>query len=182
MKVAVFLAEGFEEIEAISVIDVLRRGGADVDTISISEHLDVEGGHHIIVQADYLFSDVAFDDFDLLVLPGGMPGTTNLGNHKELSKLLTQFSDKGKKLAAICAAPSILGELNLLKGKEATCYPGYEKQLIGCKVMDKNVVVSDNIVTGKGAGVAIDFALELLSLYMDDAFVESLRTKMIALK
>lgn len=182
MKVAVFLADGFEEIEAISIIDVLRRGEVEVDTISISGQPEVKGGHDIIVQADQVFSKMEIHKYDVLVLPGGMPGTINLGKHKELCDLLISFSTEGKKIAAICAAPSILGQLKLLEGKEATCYPGFEKQLIGCKVTNKNVVVSGNIITGKGAGVAIDFALELLKWYKDDAFVGNLRVKMIASK
>lgn len=180
MKVAVFLADGFEEIEAISIIDVLRRGMIEVDTISISENFEVNGAHGIIVIADKKFSEEQFDYYDMLVLPGGMPGTTNLGKHEGLCKLLTRFALEGKKLAAICAAPSVLGQLRILEGKEATCYPGFEKQLIGCKLMNKDVVVSDNIITGKGAGVAIDFALELLKVYKAHDFVENLRIKLIA--
>lgn len=182
MKVAVFLADGFEEIEAISIIDVLRRGEVDVKTISITERLNVEGGHGIIVQADHFFSDIEFNDYDVLVLPGGMPGTTNLGKHNGLCNLLKRFSIEGKKIAAICAAPSILGQLKLLEGKEATCYPGYEKQLTGGKFKNMDIVISDNIITGKGAGVAIDFALRILKWCKDDEYVENLRKKLIASK
>ncbi|PKM94071.1 MAG: DJ-1 family protein [Firmicutes bacterium HGW-Firmicutes-1] len=179
MKVAIFLAEGFEEIEAISIIDVLRRGEANVDTISISNSQYVEGGHSITIKADKLFTETQFDDYDMLVLPGGMPGTTNLGKHKQLCALLIEFNKKGKTLGAICAAPSVLGELGILNNKESTCYPGYESQLIGCKVKNMDIVTSNNVITGKGAGVAISFALELLKTSKDSSYIEALRKKMI---
>ncbi|PKM50923.1 MAG: DJ-1 family protein [Firmicutes bacterium HGW-Firmicutes-7] len=179
MNVAVFLAEGFEEIEAISIIDVLRRGEANVDTISISNSVCVEGGHRITVKADKLFSGTQFEDYDMLILPGGMPGTTNLGKHEQLCKLLVEFNEKGKKIGAICAAPIVLGKLGILDNKEATCYPGYEDQLKGCVVVNSDIVTSSNIITGKGAGVAILFTLELLKLSKDHDYVEALKKKLI---
>lgn len=180
MKVAVFLAEGFEEIEAISIVDVLRRGEAFVDVISIADSEYVEGGHHITIKVDKSFAGTQFDEYDILILPGGMPGTTNLSKHDQLCKLLVDFNNKGKKIGAICAAPSILGKLGILKNQEATCYPGYEDQLIGCNVNNRDIVTSNNIITAKGAGVAISFALELLKLSKDANYIEDLRKKMIA--
>lgn len=182
MKAAIFLTEGFEEIEAVSIIDVLRRGQVTIDLISITGKLEVEGAHHIKVMGDQLFEDMSFEDFDMLLLPGGMPGTKNLLAHEGLCSLLKEFNEAQKPLGAICAAPSVLGQLGILNNKEGTCYPGFEDQLLGCKVLDQNVVVSHNIVTGKGAGVAIDFALEILKAYHTDDYVNQLRNSLIASK
>lgn len=159
--VLIFLADGFEEIEALTVVDILRRGGASVKTVSINDSLTVEGSHGIKVLADMLFSDVRGLDFDMLVLPGG-PGTKLLKNHQGLTGLLT--ANKDKHIAAICAAPSVLGGLNLLNGKSAVCYPGYENQLGGAAFVDEKVVVSGNIITSKAAGTAMDFAFAVLEV------------------
>jgi len=155
MKAMVFLADGFEEIEAIAPIDIMRRAGIEVTTISVSREKEVRGAHGVLVEADRLFEEVSFSDADLLFLPGGMPGTKNLNAHDGLKQLLLKHANEGKKLAAICAAPSILGELGLLKGKEAVCFPGFEETLKGAIVSDKKVVQSGNIITGKAAGAAI---------------------------
>lgn len=179
MKMALFLAEGFEEIEAIAIIDVLRRGGAEIDIISITSTLLVKGAHQITVLADQIFTDMNFDSYDMLLLPGGMPGTTNLKSHKELCNLLVQFHQQEKFIGAICAAPSILGELGILKGKQATCYPGFEKYLRSCEHLDQAVVRSENILTGKGPGVAIQFGLEILKLFKNEEFISELRSKLI---
>jgi len=162
MKAFVFLADGFEEIEAITPIDILRRADIEVTTISISNNKEVRGAHGIIVIADYLFTQADFSNNDLIVLPGGMPGTKNLEAHEGLKKLIQLQISKGKKLAAICAAPSILGKMGILEGKEAICYPGYENQLFGTTLSDEKVVKSGLITTAKGAGVAIGFALKLV--------------------
>jgi 4-methyl-5(b-hydroxyethyl)-thiazole monophosphate biosynthesis len=162
MKTMVFLADGFEEIEAIAPIDIMRRAGIEVTTISVSREKEVRGAHGVLVEADRLFEEVSFSDADLLFLPGGMPGTKNLNAHDGLKQLLLKHANEGKKLAAICAAPSILGELGLLKGKEAVCFPGFEETLKGAIVSDKKVVQSGNIITGKAAGAAIEFALKLV--------------------
>ena len=162
MKAMVFLADGFEEIEAIAPIDIMRRAGIEVTTISVSREKEVRGAHGVLVEADRLFEEVSFSDADLLFLPGGMPGTKNLNAHDGLKQLLLKHANEGKKLAAICAAPSILGELGLLKGKEAVCFPGFEETLKGAIVSDKKVVQSGNTITGKAAGAAIEFALKLV--------------------
>lgn len=179
MKMALFLAEGFEEIEAVAIVDVLRRGGVEVDMISVTASKQVAGAHQIVVLADCLFADANFSTYEMLLLPGGMPGTKNLKTHTALCKLLIEFHLKEKFLGAICAAPSILGELGILNGKQATCYPGFEKYLIGCTYVDQAVVRSDYILTGKGAGVAIQFGLEILRIFHDDEFVNELSVRMI---
>ena len=128
---ALFLAEGFEEIEAITVIDVLRRAEIPVKTVSITPSLQVKGAHGVVVEADTTFETVTADDFDFLILPGGMPGTKHLDENKKLNDWLLAHVGRGGRVAAICAAPSVLGRLGLLKGKKATCYPGFESMLLG---------------------------------------------------
>jgi len=173
MKVFLFLADGFEEIEAIAPIDILRRAEIEVVTVSISDNKLVRGAHNIFVQADSLFSETDFSEDCLLLLPGGMPGTKNLDAHVGLKNLLKEHAENKKPIAAICAAPSILGKMGLLDGKDAICFPGFEDQLIGAVVSKDKVVKSGLITTAKAAGVAIQFALKL---------VEDLKGKKIAEK
>ncbi len=181
-KIAVFLAVGFEEIEAVTVIDILRRAGLEVDVISASGSDCVEGSHGIILSTDKLFYTVDYDVYDMLILPGGMPGTDNLNAHDGLKELLLRFNDRGKHIAAICAAPLVLGELGILDGRDAICYPGFEKRLKGAKISKDSVVRSKNIITGKGAGYADDFAFEILKDFIDEKEIRSLRDSMNAIK
>ncbi len=160
---AIFLATGFEEIEALTTVDLLRRAGIEVDMISISNKLEVEGGHGICVKANNKIENIDFDSYDAFILPGGMPGTTNLGENKRLMKELVEQNQKEKLVAAICAAPSLLGKIGILKGKNACCYPGYEKELLGANVRTHAVERDENIITSRGAGTAIDFALEIIT-------------------
>lgn len=162
MKAFVFLAKGFEEIEAITPVDILKRAGIEVETISISNSKEVVGAHGIVVVADYIFDDADLTDADLIFLPGGMPGTTNLDAHEGVKALVQQQLYDQKLLAAICAAPLIIGKMGFLKGKEAICYPGFENLLEGATISKHNVVKDGNIITGKGAGVAVQFALKLV--------------------
>ena len=158
----IFLANGFEELEAIAPIDILRRADIPVITVSVSDSKMVTGAHNVIVVADQLFSETDFSDNAILILPGGGVGTKNLAAHKQINELLLRQFEKNKNLAAICAAPSVFGNLGFLAGKEAVCYPGYEEKLVGAVLSDKSVVKSDNIITAKGAGVAIPFALKIV--------------------
>lgn len=168
-KVYIFLTDGFEEIEALTVVDILRRANIEISTISITGNEYVTGSHQIMVKADLLFEQVDFLDADMLVLPGGMPGTKHLGTHLGLDKLLKRFNSEGKKLSAICAAPSILGEKGILKGREATCFPGFEAALTGANVKNSSVVEDGNIITSKGMGTAIDFSLALVKNLVGEA-------------
>ena len=161
-KVIVFLAEGFEEIEAISVIDILRRAEITVQSVSITGNQAVLGVHGIRVEADILFEDANFSDADMLVLPGGGPGSNNLNKHENLKSVIAEQNKKGKWLAAICAAPLVLGEMGLLQGKKATCFPGKEPSLIGAILQNEAVVVDGNIITGKGPGFTTIFALQIV--------------------
>lgn len=171
--VTVFLADGFEEIEAVTPIDVLRRGGVPVRTCSITESCLVTGAHQIPFYADTTLAELS-DPEEVILLPGGMPGTLNLKNCEELKKRILSHNEKGKILAAICAAPTILGAFGLLKDKEATCFPGMEEELFAKKHLDKKVVISGNVVTSRGAGTASDFAFALLSLLKGEKLAQEL--------
>lgn len=167
-KVYAFLANGFEEIEALTVVDLLRRAEINIQMVSITGDLEVVGSHNISVLADVLFEETDFTDANLLVLPGGMPGTTGLMEHEGLDKLLIEFSKKKKNMAAICAAPSILGSKGFLEGRKATCYPGFENKLYGSTVVDQDVVEDDNVITSRGLGTAIDFSLSIIKKLIDE--------------
>lgn len=162
-KVYVFFANGFEEIEGLTVVDILRRGQIETVMVSVTGQRVVMGAHNIPVTMDGLFEEYDFSDGSLYVLPGGMPGTRHLGEHEALCELLIKAKAEGKKVAAICAAPSVLGQLGLLKGEKATSYPGFEEKLEGAVITLKPVEVSGQITTSRGMGTAIPFALELLA-------------------
>lgn len=158
----IFLTTGFEEVEALAAVDVLRRAGVNAKTVSVEDSRQVVASHGVKVEADLLFTEANFSDAELLVLPGG---TTRLNEFEELKKLLLTFYGAGIKIAAICAAPMVLGGLGLLKGKKATCYPSFEKYLTGAILAtDQPVVIDGNIVTGKGPAFALEFALTLAEL------------------
>lgn len=160
--VGVFLAKGFEEVEALTVVDILRRGGVDVETVSISKDKEVAGTHKINVQADTTIDAFDFDSCTMIVLPGGMPGTNNLNQCQKLREQIKAFDEAEKYVAAICAAPLVLGDLGLLEGKKCTIYPGMEDRLIGGKPKKDSVVQDGNIITSRGPGKAMTFALYLL--------------------
>ena len=178
-KIAVHLAEGFEEIEAISIIDTLRRAGFEVTVVSMNKSMEVEGAHEITVKADTLFEDLDYDKIDMIVLPGGMPGAANLKAHSGLREQILNFNDLNKPLAAICAAPMVFGNLGLLKEKQATCYPGFEDELHGAVITGEAVEEADNIITGKGAGVAIKFALKIVEKFKGKEVADELGAKMV---
>lgn len=167
MKLYAFLADGFETVEALAVIDVLRRGKIDVCTVSISDKREVTSAHSIPVIADKIFDDCDFSDGDAIFLPGGMPGTLNLEAHAGLSKLIDSYYEEGKYVTAICAAPSILGHHNILKGKKATCYPGYEKDLYGAEATGEAVVADGKVITARGMGKAVELGIKLLEVFTD---------------
>ena len=163
-RVSVFLADGFEEIEGLTVVDLLRRAGVEVTTVSITEKLTIHGAHKIDVQADKMFEEVDYQNEDMIVLPGGMPGTLNLGAHEGVKKVLEQFYEAKKYIGAICAAPSVLGKYGMLDGRKATSYPGFEEQLNCAEYVTEPVAVADFIITSRGLGTAIDFALTLIGI------------------
>jgi 4-methyl-5(b-hydroxyethyl)-thiazole monophosphate biosynthesis len=162
-RAVVFLAAGFEESEAVVTIDVLRRGGIETTVASITEELTVTGAHGLKVVADALLTDVDYSAVDALVLPGGMPGSSNLNACEPLRQLLVAHHSAGKLVAAICAAPLVLGGLGLLKGRKATCYPGFETQLAGATITGEAVTVDAGVITGRGPGVVFAFALSIVA-------------------
>jgi 4-methyl-5(b-hydroxyethyl)-thiazole monophosphate biosynthesis len=163
MRVVVPLAEGFEEIEAVTIIDVLRRADMQVTAVYLKKN-PVTGSHSITVTADKNIDDVQASDFDCIALPGGMPGSNNLKEDKRIIGLVRDFSDAGKITAALCAAPLVLGHAGVLRGKRATCFPGFEGQMTGAEYVQEPVVRDGTIITGRGPGCAIPFALELVAV------------------
>lgn len=159
----VHLAQGFEEIEAVTVVDILRRGGLAAKTVSVTGQREVAGSHGIVLAADLLFEDADYDACEMMVMPGGLPGTTNLLKHKALMETLTGFAASGRPVAAICAAPMIFGAMGLVRGKRATIYPGMEEELKGALVQGDRVVEDDGVVTSQGPATAMEFALALLA-------------------
>ncbi len=179
MKGILFLAEGFEEIEALCPLDLLRRAGLSVQTVGIGGRA-VTGAHGITVLAD--LSDAEYTDQhpDLIFLPGGMPGTLNLAASPVVQAAIASAHAEDAYIAAICAAPSILGDLGLLAGKEATCYPGFEDRLTGAILSEKKVVADGKIITARGMGVATELGLYLVSLFCGSQKAEALRHAVIA--
>lgn len=172
-KAAVFFADGFEEVEALTVVDLLRRAEVEVDMVGAYGEKQVTGSHGIKVVMDKSFEAVDFENMQLLVLPGGMPGTKNLEEHEELIERIKEFYNSDKKIAAICAAPGIFGKLGLLAGKRAVSYPTVEERLTDAVICKNSVEVDGNITTSRGLGTAIDFSLSL---------IEQLRGKELAAK
>lgn len=168
----VFIATGFEETEAIGIVDVLRRANIETLTVSITGEKQVSGAHAMDIVTDLLFDEADFSGADALVLPGGMPGSSNLNAFEPLRKLLLQQDKKEKVVAALCAAPLVLGGLGLLKGRKATAYPGFESQLTGAIVLQDAVVTDGHIITGKGPGFVFDFALEVVTRLRSEAVAE----------
>lgn len=176
-KVNVYLADGFEEVEGLTVVDLLRRAGIEIDMVSIMGRKEITGARKIPVLADKLFEEQ--DDPDMIVLPGGMPGTLHLKAHEGLADLIRKADKEGKVLAAICAAPTIYGEMGLLEGKNATCYPGMEDKLLGANWQEQSVVVDGNFVTSRGVGTAIAFALTLVTILKDEETAKSLANSIV---
>lgn len=175
-----FLANGFEEIEALTVVDFLRRVGVDVKTVAIGNELTVAGSHGITVVADILENDIEINNnLSAVVLPGGLPGATNLEKSKTVNDALEFCFANNKHIAAICAAPMVIGKKGYLDGKNATCYPGFEKHLKGAIINDVKVVTDNNITTGCGPGAAIQFALELARLFTDNEKYKALEESIL---
>jgi 4-methyl-5(b-hydroxyethyl)-thiazole monophosphate biosynthesis len=160
--VYVHLADGFEEIEALTIVDLLRRADIGTETVSITGRLPVTGSHGVKVIADILFEDAVYPECEMIVLPGGLPGSTNLDAHEGLREKIYSFNNQGKWLAAICAAPQVLGHAGVLKGKKATSYPGVEKELEGAELVTDIVVSDQGVITSRGPATAIAFALKII--------------------
>ena len=176
-----FLADGFEEVEALCPLDILRRANLEVTTIGVGGKDVITGSHGITVQAD--IPDVMYRDSspDMIILPGGMPGSANLDESKTVDAALRVAAKKGAYLCAICAAPLVLGKRGYLEGKRAVCYPGFEQFLSGATVSETETVVKDgNVITAKGMGAAFEFGLELVRALKDDKTAESIKKSVFA--
>lgn len=178
-KAGVFFGTGFEEIEALTVVDLLRRAGIETECISIDDKKEVTGAHQITVGMDKGISQTDFTSLDIIVCPGGMPGTKNLEACKILTEQIKKFHEEGKLIGAICAAPSIFGHLGLLQGKKACIYPGMEKELLGAEVVYDEVVKTDNIITSRGMGTAIAFGLKIVEQFTDKNTADELGKKVV---
>lgn len=178
-KVYIFLADGFEDIEGLTVVDLMRRAQIDIQTVSIKDTKEVQTSHGITLFADRIFEETDFGDADMLVLPGGMPGTRYLGEYQPLTDLLTDFYEKGGKIAAICAAPSVFAKLGFLKGRTATSYPSFMEKLDGAVTTEAAVAVDGNVTTSRGLGTAIDFALSLIAQLTGEAKAEEIASSIV---
>lgn len=178
-KTFIFLAEGYEEVEMLTVVDMLRRANISIDMVSITRCLSVVSSHNVTIDADLLFEDANFETADMLILPGGVPGTPNLFAFKPLTDKLIEFNNKGKYIAAVCAAPSILGELGILKGKKATCFPGYEEKLLDAEYVKQPAVTDGNIITSRGMGTCIEFAGAIITALESAEKANEIKKKII---
>lgn len=178
-RIAIFFAEGYEEIEALTVVDMCRRAGIEIDMVSVTEEMKVKGAHGIEVTMDAVLKDYDVQEVDMIVLPGGWPGTPNLEKAPKLMCNVEAFAKCGKYVAAICAAPSILGHLGLLEGKTACCYPGFEEELTGATVTYNSCEIDGNIITARGMGCAIDFSKEIIRVLAGDEKAEEIVEKII---
>ena len=178
-RASVFLADGFEEIEGLAVVDILRRAGVEVTTVSIKKNCMITGRSNITVLADKWFGEMDFANEDLLVLPGGMPGTTNLRDYAPLTALLSQWYEEKRLMGAICAAPMVFGGMGFLNGRKATIYPGMEAELKGATPVAEPVVVDAFLVTSRGMGTAIPFALKLVELLLGKEKAEEIAVSIV---
>ncbi len=175
-RLGIFMADGCEEIEGLAVVDLIRRTDEiEITMISISGKKEVTGSHKITFLADALASEVDFDALDGIILPGGMPGTLHLQADEIVNKVIKKFAAEGKMVAAICAAPSVLGAAGLLEGRHATCYPGFEDKLLGAETLEDAVVIDGHMITSRGMGTAIDFGLAIIWHLCDDEVMERMK-------
>ena len=179
-KSYLFLAEGFEEIEALTVVDVMRRAGMPVVTVSVTEELEVLGAHGIKVKADAVIGDIDCVDAEWLIAPGGMPGSTNLAECDLLTAALKKHYAKGGRIAAICAAPAVvLAPLGILDGRDATCYPGFEEKCDKAVMRDTPVVALDNLITANGPASALRFALSIVANSLGEGIANEVGSGML---
>lgn len=168
MKAYLLLADGFEEVEALTAADIMKRAGIEVELVSVYQKAVVTGAHGFEIGTKLAFKSLehydakAFGNADAVVLPGGQPGTTNLKKSAAVLEMIKEYAAKGKTVAAVCAAPTVLALAGILEGREATCFPGCEKDMKGAKVISEAAVISGNVVTGKSMGCAVDFGLAVV--------------------
>lgn len=178
-SLGIFFADGCEEIEGLAVVDIVRRAKMEITSISITGKTEVTGSHNITFKTDTTFEEVNFEELDGIILPGGLPGTLNLGAHAGVCEQVKEFAAKGKLVCAICAAPSVLGACGVLQGKNATCHPGFEEKLTGAVTSEDNVVTDGNIITSRGMGTVIDFGLAIVNYFGTGELVEDVRKHLV---
>ena len=166
-RLGIFIADGCEEVEALTVVDIVRRAKLEIDMISINGTKQVTSSRNVTFMTDTTKEEADFSAYDGIILPGGMPGTVHLGEDDTVSQVIREFAKEGKLVAAICAAPSVLGAAGLLEGRHATCHPGFEEKLTGAITSEDAVVVDGNIITSRGMGTAIDFGLAIVDCLTD---------------
>lgn len=179
MKVVVPLAEGFEEIEFSTIVDILRRAGIDVTVAGLKEGV-IDGAHGVRITPDTQLDKVSADDFDAIILPGGYPGFVNLGDSEKVLKLVKEMHDRNKYVTAICGAPSVLAKAGVIQGKRATIYPGMEDTLTGAQPSDERVVVDGKIITSRGPGTAMEFAIKLVEVLAGKSLAEEVTKSVLA--
>ena len=179
MAIAVFFANGYEEIEALTVVDLTRRAGIETWMVSITEEKNVTGSHGITVSMDKTLKEIDFNEVEMIVLPGGMPGTLNLEACEPLMEKVKEFDKAGKYISAICAAPTVFGHLGLLNGRKACCYPDMEDGLVGAEVTYEPTAVSDHILTSRGMGTAIDFGLQIIARFQGREAADEMAKKIV---
>lgn len=178
-RVCILLAPGYEEIEALTPVDYLRRAGLNVDVVSTTSDVAVTGAHDIIVQADTFLEDLSPKDYDLVVIPGGLPGAENLARNDQVIDFVTQIYEQGAYVAAICAGPMVLEKAGLLQGKKATCYPGFENEIGSAATLSDLVVIDGRIITSRGPAAANYFALALVGVLLGKEKAEELKEEVI---
>lgn len=178
-KLGIFMADGCEEIEGLTVVDVVRRAKMEIVMISVTGRKEVTGNHQITFFADALAEEVRYEELDGIVLPGGTQGTLRLGENGTVNRVIRDFAAEGKLVCAICAAPSVLGAAGILQGKDAACHPGFEEKLCGANVKELPVVKDGNIITSRGMGTAVPFALEIVRSLCGDETVDEVRKGMV---
>ncbi len=178
-KTAIFMADGVEEIEALTVVDLLRRAGEEIEMVNIHDRDEVEGSHRITIKTDHRISMFSEEEYRAVVLPGGMPGTTHLKENGTVVNAVRNMCAEGKLVAAICAAPTVLARAGILEGKKAICYPGLEDQLTGAIVTTREVVTDGNVITSRGMGTAIPFGLALVGYLQNEEKAADLKIKIV---
>ena len=171
-RLGIFIADGCEEVEALTVVDIVRRAKLEIDMISINGTKQVTSSRNVTFMTDTIKEEADFSAYDGIILPGGMPGTVHLGEDDTVSQVIREFAKEGKLVAAICAAPSVLGQAGILNGKKAACHPGFEEKLTGAEVFFSPVVCDGNVITSRGMGTAVPFGLAVARYFTDDATID----------
>ena len=178
-QACIFLATGYEEVEMLTVVDMLRRAKISIDMVSITDQKEVTSSHNVTITADKTLSEANFDETEMLILPGGIPGTPNLRACDLLCEKLKEFAANGKTVAAVCAAPTVLGELGILAGKKATCYPSFADKLATGDYVKQPVVTDGNVITSRGMGTCIEFAGSIIEALKDKATADAVKEAII---